>query len=171
MPIAHPSLLDLEADDDNKFMSKALDQAQRGLHKKEVPIGAIIVDPEKNIIAKAHNLTEAKKCQLAHAEALVIQKACKKIGGWRLDGHILYVTLEPCLMCYGLIRLSRISRLVYAAPSALFGYRREILGPDVYPGAILVNSGLKQDASLAMLKRFFKNARTRNDKEDEGINI
>jgi len=85
------------------FMSKALLQAKIALKKGEVPIGAVLVDSSGNILSRGHNLVETKGMQTAHAEMLAIERACKKQGDWRLDDCMLYVTLEPCLMCFGLI--------------------------------------------------------------------
>ena len=103
------------------FMNKALMQAKVALQRNEVPIGAVIVDKAGKIIARAFNQMESKKCQLAHAEAQAIARACKAIGDWRLIGCVIYVTLEPCLMCLGLIQLSRLEGVIYGAKSYLFG--------------------------------------------------
>jgi tRNA(adenine34) deaminase len=150
-----------QAPTDDFLMDQALRLAQKGLDKGEVPVGALIVDENGTIMAQAYNAAERRGCQLGHAETLAIAKACKKRGNWRLNGCSIYVTLEPCLMCYGLIRLSRIEKLIYATPSTLFGYSREVITPDNYPGNIAITSGLKQDASLAMLRKFFGQARMR----------
>ncbi len=98
----------------NKFMMAALNEAKKAYSKREVPVGAIIVKDDV-IIAKAHNLREHKNTSLAHAEILAIEKACKKLKSWRLDGCIMYVTLEPCLMCAGAITQSRIKKVVIGA--------------------------------------------------------
>src|SRR5688572_25609171 len=95
------------------FMDKALLQANVGLKNNEVPVGAVIVNKEGKIIARAYNRIESDQCQLSHAEAQAIKKACKKVGGWRLNGCWIYVTLEPCLMCFGLIKLSRLEGIVF----------------------------------------------------------
>jgi tRNA(adenine34) deaminase len=147
-------------------MNKALRLASKSLARNEVPVGALIIDSTGIVLAKAYNLTEKKGCQTKHAEIIAIEKACKKIGGWRLSGCSIYVTLEPCLMCFGLIKLSRISTLIYAATSTLFGYNQAIISKDCYLGELTVISGLKQDASLAMLKKFFKQARMRKRDND-----
>lgn len=103
------------------YMEKALRQAVLAYNKNEVPVGAVIVDAHGNILSRAYNKVEGAKCQMAHAEVLAIKKACKKVGDWRLNGCSLYVTLEPCLMCLGLIQLSRIKKIVFGADSPLFG--------------------------------------------------
>ena len=93
-----------------KFMKEALKEARKAYEKEEVPIGAVIVKDNK-IIARAHNLRESKKQACAHAEIIVIEKTCKKLGAWRLEDCDLYVTLEPCVMCAGAIINARIKNL------------------------------------------------------------
>lgn len=105
---------------DETFMKKALAEAKKAEEKGETPIGAVIVRDGK-VIARAHNLRETKKNALLHAETKVIDKACKKLGGWRLPGCTLYVTLEPCPMCAGAIINSRIERVVIGATDKRFG--------------------------------------------------
>lgn len=96
------------------FMKKALLEAFKALKKDEVPIGCVIVK-DGAVIARAHNLRETKKEATAHAEILAIEKACKKLGDWRLDGCELYVTLEPCIMCAGAILNARIKKVYFGA--------------------------------------------------------
>lgn len=98
----------------NKYMKLALKEAKKAYFKNEVPVGAIIVKDNK-VISKAHNLRETKNSSLAHAEIIAIQKACKKLNSWRLDNCIMYVTLEPCMMCSGAIVQSRIKHVVIGA--------------------------------------------------------
>lgn len=96
------------------FMKKALLEAFKALKKDEVPIGCVIVK-DGAVVARAHNLRENKKKATAHAEILAIEKACKKLGDWRLDGCELYVTLEPCIMCAGAILNARIKKVYFGA--------------------------------------------------------
>lgn len=96
------------------FMIVALQQAQKALRKKEVPIGAVVVKGDK-IISKAHNKREKSKNALMHAEIIAINKACKKLKSWRLEGCEIFVTLEPCPMCAGAIINARIEKIVYGA--------------------------------------------------------
>ncbi|MFH1831967.1 MAG: nucleoside deaminase [bacterium] len=146
-----------------KFMDKALIQAQKALEKGEVPIGAIIVDSNGVIIARAHNKVETLGSQAAHAEVLAIQKACKKLGDWRLAGCTIYVTLEPCLMCLGLIQISRIAGLVYGAKSTLFGASlSDVSKLPTYAKTLIIQGGIKEQESLKLLKSFFKNLRKKN---------
>lgn len=98
----------------NKFMKEALKEAKKAYEKLEVPVGAVIVK-DGEIIARAHNLRENKNSSLAHAEILCIEKACKKLNTWRLEGAEMYVTLEPCPMCAGALVQSRIDKIYIGA--------------------------------------------------------
>lgn len=98
----------------DKYINEALKEAQKAYKKNEVPVGAVIVKDGK-IIAKAHNLRETKKNSLAHAEIICINKACKKLRNWRLEGCEMYITLYPCQMCIGAIKQSRIDKVYYGA--------------------------------------------------------
>ena len=95
-------------------MKEAIKQAQIALKNEEVPIGAVIVKDGK-IISRGHNMRKKKKNALAHAEIVAIDKACKKLGDWRLENCEIYVTLEPCPMCAGAITNARLKRVIYAA--------------------------------------------------------
>lgn len=98
----------------NEYMIEAYKEAKKAYKKLEVPVGAIIVK-DGIIIARAHNLREKKNCSLAHAEILCIEKACKKLNSWRLDGLEMYVTLEPCSMCAGAIIQARLNKVYIGA--------------------------------------------------------
>jgi len=141
-------------------MGKALLQANIGLKYDEVPVGAVIVDGAGKIIARAYNKIESEQCQLAHAEARAIKKACKKIGGWRLNGCRIYVTLEPCLMCFGLIKLSRLEGVVFGAQSNLFGIGlHDLENIKNYAKDINIVSGIKEKECVEILKKFFNSVR------------
>jgi tRNA(adenine34) deaminase len=109
----------------------------------DVPVGAVILNSAGAVVARAHNRREADSDPTAHAEIVALRAAARATGNWRLDGHTLVVTLEPCTMCAGAISLARISRLVYGAadPKAgaagslwdvlrdrRLGHRTEVLG-------------------------------------------
>src|SRR5699024_3238945 len=97
---------------DADFMRAALEEARAALAEGELPVGCAIVRGGE-IIARAHNERERSGDPTAHAEVLAIRRAAGRLGGWRLNGCTLYVTLEPCPMCAGAISQSRLSRLVY----------------------------------------------------------
>ena len=103
-----------------KYMKQALKEAVKAKQIGEVPIGAVIVKDEK-IIAKAHNLRETKMNSLKHAEIIAIDKACKKLKNFRLEGCDIYVTVEPCLMCAGAIVQSRIRKVYFGAADEKYG--------------------------------------------------
>lgn len=101
---------------DQGFLAQCLDLAKEAGLADEVPVGAIVVNNlTGEVVAKAYNLRESLNTPLGHAEILAIHKACKKLGTWRLTGHTLYSSLEPCVMCSGVIIQSRIDRVVYSA--------------------------------------------------------
>ena len=109
-------------DRDIEFMREALELARLAADMGEIPVGALVVDSNSGeVIARAHNLRENNKLATAHAEILAIEEACRKRGGWRLNGCTLYVTLEPCPMCAGAIVNSRIDRVVFGAYDARAG--------------------------------------------------
>lgn len=98
----------------DKYLKEALKEAQKAYKNLEVPVGAVIVKEDK-IIARAHNLRETKNNALAHAEIICINKACKKLGTWRLEDCKMYITLAPCQMCMGAIKQARINEVYIGA--------------------------------------------------------
>lgn len=106
----------------NNFMNLALKQALKAYKKQEVPIGAIVIKNGK-IISKAYNKKENKQITTKHAEIIAIERACKKLKTWHLDGCEIYTTMEPCLMCYGAIEQSRISKIYYGLKNMNFGFK------------------------------------------------
>jgi tRNA(adenine34) deaminase len=144
------------------FMQKALLQAKKAFIKKEVPVGAIIVDAKGTILARSYNLVEARHTQAAHAEIRALIKAGKKLGDWRLNDCWLYVTLEPCAMCMNLIILSRMKGVVYGATSLLFGYHlvdKKDASWVYKKDTPAIIGGIRSDESIALLKKFFKDKR------------
>src|SRR5450755_1969774 len=113
MNVILPRASDGRAQDD-EFMRLALREAEAALAEDEVPIGAVIVHSGR-VIAAAHNQREQLRDPTAHAEMIAITQAAEALGGWRLEGCTLYVTLEPCPMCAGAILQARISTVVYGA--------------------------------------------------------
>ena len=146
-----------------KFMSKALAQAKLACQYGEVPVGAVIFDENGKILGSGYNQTEKGGCQIYHAEAQAIKKACKKIGDWRLNNCWIFVTLEPCLMCFGLIKLSRISGLVYGSKSPLLGFSKELdKNLNITSQDLILKEGIKNKQCSDLLKNFFKKARKRD---------
>ena len=145
-------------------MKIALGEAQKAFNKKEVPIGAIIVKDGK-VIAKAYNMREKKKQACAHAEILAIQKACKKLRAWRLEGCEMYVTLEPCPMCAGAIMNARIKKLYIGAMEPKFGSvgsKVNLLEDVTFNHNVEVEKGICEAESVKLLQDFFKTLRERN---------
>ena len=114
------------------FMQRAIELAKKAAEIGEVPIGAVIVK-NGEIIAEAYNLRETQKLATAHAELYAIEAACKKLGGWRLFGCTLYVTLEPCAMCAGAIVNSRIKRVIIGAKDTKAGALGSLINLNFYP--------------------------------------
>ncbi len=102
-------------------MGEALVEARAALEHGDVPIGAVLLDPSGNIVARDHNRREERNDPTAHAEILVLSAAAQRAGDWRLVDHTLVVTLEPCPMCAGAAVWSRIASLVYGAPDPKAG--------------------------------------------------
>lgn len=146
--------------DDLYYMAEALSEACLAAEIDEVPIGAIIVR-DGNIIARAHNLRETEKNALYHAETLAIDRACRALGGWRLPGCTLYVTLEPCPMCAGAIVNSRIERVVFGAYDKRAGAFGSVLNLNEYPlnHKPEILGGVMEEECRSLLQTFFKKKR------------
>ena len=141
-------------------MSLAIKEAIKARKKNEVPVGAIIVDGCGNVIAKAHNLVETRNDPTCHAEKLVIEKALKITGERFLNDCDIWVTLEPCVMCAGLIKQTRIRRLYYGAEDKKGGAIDN--GVRVFSDnktSIEIYSGFSADQSERLLKDFFNDIR------------
>lgn len=104
----------------NKFLNEAIREAKKAAAEGEIPVGAVIVCDEK-IIARGRNKREKSQIATKHAEIIAIEKACKRLGSWRLDNCEIYVSLEPCPMCAGAIANARISKLYFAAQEKTSG--------------------------------------------------
>lgn len=146
---------------EEKFMKKAITQANKAFMLNEVPIGCIIVHQNK-VIARGYNRRITDKNVLAHAELLAIKKACKKLGDWRLDGCTMYVTLEPCQMCAGAIVQSRIEKVVIGCMNPKAGCAGSILNllevKEFNHQVIIVKGILEKECSM-IIKNFFANLR------------
>lgn len=142
---------------DIQFMRQALALAQEATNEWETPVGAIIVR-NGEVIATGRNRREFGKNALYHAEIEAIDNACKKLGGWRLPGCTLYVTLEPCPMCTGAIINSRIERVVFGASDSKAGSMGSVIDLTQLPynHKPAVERGVLQEECAEMLSSFFK---------------
>jgi tRNA(adenine34) deaminase len=150
------------AHQDHLYMAEALTLAGHAAQSNEVPIGAVLVDGDGAIIAKAYNTTEQSCSQVAHAELAAIQEAGTARQNWRLSDCWLYVTLEPCIMCMGCIYLSRLAGLVYGAPSHQFGLQLDnaVLLPVYRVNTLRVVAGVCAEESQKILRTFFRTKRS-----------
>ena len=142
-------------------MGIALEQARLAEGHADVPIGAAIIAADGSLLAAAGNERELRRDPTAHAEILAIRAAAEALGGWRLPGTTLYVTLEPCAMCAGAIVLARIPTVVFAAPDPKAGAAGSVL--DVLAEPALnhrpeLRTGVREEECAALLREFF-NAR------------
>lgn len=142
------------------YMKEAYKQALKAKQINEVPIGCVIVCNDK-IVSRGYNKREVTQSSLAHAEIIAIEKACKKIGFWRLDDCTLYVTLEPCIMCAGAIIQSRIKRVVYGAADYRFGAHKSFINVFDYRfnHQVIVESGVLEEECSKLISNFFKGLR------------
>ncbi|RLQ90019.1 tRNA adenosine(34) deaminase TadA [Falsibacillus albus] len=146
-----------------QYMKLALAEAMKAQELNEVPIGAVIVI-DGEVISSAYNLRETTQNAVTHAELLAIEKACEKLGTWRLEGAELYVTLEPCPMCSGAILLSRIDKVVYGAkdPKAgCAGTLMNLLDDQRFNHQCEVISGVMEEECGQLLSSFFRELRRR----------
>ena len=149
---------------DEDFMREAILLACRAEEEDEVPVGAVVVLDGK-IIASAYNTRETDKCATHHAELLAIERACAVMGGWRLPGVTLYVTMEPCCMCAGAIINARIPRVVYGTPDLRFGAFGSLINLAEFPlnhKPELVG-GVLGDECRNMLSEYFRKKRKLKD--------
>jgi tRNA(adenine34) deaminase len=142
---------------DEYYMRLALREAERALEHDDVPIGCVIAH-EGEVVAAAGNERELRGDPTAHAEVLALREASRVLGGWRLGGTALYVTLEPCAMCAGAIVLGRVPRVVYGTtdPKAgAAGSVLDVLGEPRLNHRPEVAGGLLAGEAADLLRRFF----------------
>ena len=143
-------------------MAKALEMALAAQEKDEVPVGAIIADYQGKIVASAYNLKESTSNPCAHAEILAIEQACQTLNTWRLNGYVLYVTLEPCLMCMAAISQARLDGVIFGAYDEKFGGGSNYQNPLFQKKLnhhFSIMGGINQQACAKLLKEFFKKKR------------
>ncbi len=145
---------------DEEFMREAIRLAKLAEEIDEVPVGAVCVK-DGQIISRAYNTRESSKCATHHAEVLAIEEACRALGGWRLPGVTLYVTMEPCPMCAGAVINSRIERVVFGAKDYRFGafgslIDLSLVGLNHNP---IIDGGVLGEECSAMLSDYFAGKR------------
>ncbi len=156
----------MSAEEDERFMRIALEEAAVAAAEGEVPVGAVMVRGGA-VVAREHNRVEAAKRGSAHAELLCIDAASRALGYWRLDDCTLYVTKEPCPMCAGALVNCRVGRLVFGCGDPRMGAAGGCICITSMPGAlhaVEVTQGVLADECLEMIRGFFRRRR----KETEG---
>jgi tRNA(adenine34) deaminase len=144
-------------DERERLMGLAIEQAREAEAHGDVPIGAVLAR-EGEILAAAGNERELRRDPTAHAETLAIRAAAEALGGWRLPGTTLYVTLEPCAMCAGAIVLARIPEVVFGAPdpkAGAAGSVLDVLGEPALNHRPAVTGGVLEAECAALLQGFF----------------
>jgi len=147
--------------EDEKWMSLALEQARKAEEEGEVPVGAILVK-DGVLIAKAHNQPISTNDATAHAEIQLIRAAGKKLKNYRLTGTSLYVTLEPCAMCLGAIMHARVEHVVFGAydpKTGIYGSSENLMKAKCFSHKINLVSGVMENESKQLLKNFFNSRR------------
>ena len=147
---------------DEEYMLRALELAKESAEEGEVPVGAVIVR-NGEIISEGRNRREKGKNALYHAEIEAIDSACKALGGWRLPGCTIYVTLEPCPMCAGAIINSRINRVVFGAYDKKAGSAGSVTDLFAFPFNWKpdITGGCKEEECALVLSDFFKKLRSK----------
>ena len=144
-----------------KYMRFALQEALIAAEAGEVPVGCVIAGPDGAVIGRGRNMREETGDASAHAEILAIRQACRTLGTWRLEGCVMYVTLEPCPMCAGAVVNSRIPTVVFGAKDAAAGSCGSVINlfEERYGHRPAVYGGVLEDECSALLKDFFKTLR------------
>jgi tRNA(adenine34) deaminase len=147
--------------ENERFIKAALKQAAVAAKKGEVPVGAVVV-LDGRVVARAHNQRESKADPTAHAEMIALRRAANRLGGWRLGGCTLYVTLEPCPMCAGAMINARLDAVVFGAYDPKAGCCGTLydLGSDSrFNHRVKVTGGVMEAACAKMLSDFFRDRR------------
>ena len=142
-------------------MKMAYNEAIKAFNKNEIPVGCVVVKDDL-VIARAHNLREIKNMVNAHAEMLAIAKANRKINSWRLDDCDIYVTLEPCPMCFGAIIQARVKNLYFGAYDKKGGACGSVfnLGDYKFNHTVNVVGGIYESECSELISKFFKTLRS-----------
>ena len=154
----------LERDPDRFHMQLAVREAIGAAELGEVPVGALIVHPERGVIGRSSNRKESLHDATAHAEILAIGQASEALEDWRLEGCTLYVTLEPCAMCAGAIIHARVGRVVFGAYDPKAGAVDSVVHlfePGLFNHDVSWTGGVMEDECGEMLRAFFRDRRGR----------
>jgi len=146
----------------DEAMAVALDEAEAAISHGDVPIGAVLLDASGAVVGRDHNRREERGDATAHAEMLVISERSRDLGGWRLAGHTLVVTLEPCAMCAMAAVWARIDRIAYGASDPKAGAAWSLFNipqDERLNHRIELESGVMESACRDMLSRFFADRR------------
>lgn len=147
---------------DDKYMRMALKWARKAETVDEVPIGAVLVAPDGQVVSHGYNRRETWKTPLGHAELIAVHRAAKKLGAWRLLDLTLYVTLEPCTMCAGALVQARVGRIVYGARDPKAGAVHslyEICNDERLNHQIPITAGVLEKECGDILSEFFRRKR------------
>ena len=148
-----------DPDFDAQMMRLALAEAEAAARADEVPIGAVLVDPDGQVLARAHNLVERLRDPTAHAEMLAIREAARRLDAKRLPGCTLYVTLEPCAMCATAASFARLTRVVFAAGDPKGGgvlHGARIFEQPTCHWRCAIRSGVEAAPAADLLRTFFR---------------
>lgn len=143
---------------DEYFMRQALQQAQYAYDDDEVPVGAVVVLNSK-IIARAHNQVERLNDPTAHAEMIALTSAFNYLGSKYLPDAVLYITVEPCLMCCGAIYWGKIGRIVWGCDDEKNGYKHITEENWPFHPKTTITKGILQEECAALMKNFFRSRR------------
>ena len=149
---------------DEQLMRLALTEAEEAGRMGEVPVGAVITDGSGRILSTGRNLRESTQDPTDHAEIVAIRGAARTLGCWRLEGTVIYVTLEPCMMCMGAIISARIERLVFGARDPKAGAVVSVMNPSDYENLnhrVEWREGVCEEESASLLREFFRTLRNR----------
>lgn len=155
----------------NRYMVEALEEAKKAADMGEIPIGAII-EKDGQIIGRGHNMTEGAKDPTAHAEMMAIRQAASHLGGWRLEGCNMYVTVEPCSMCAGALVWARIKKLFIGTMDPKGGGCGSIFNivqEKRLNHYIEIETGIMEEECRQIVKDFFKELRSEKVKKSEDI--
>lgn len=147
---------------DDLAMARALVLAAEAAAASEIPVGAVVLDPDGRIIAEGRNTREETHDPTGHAEIEALRRAATVVGSWNLEGHTLVVTLEPCVMCAGAVLQARIGRVVFGAwddKAGAAGSMYDVLRDRRLPYRAEVIGGVAADAATALLRSFFEQRR------------